>query len=93
MRAERARLSRHAEVAKAMDYMLKLWPAFARFIDDGRICLTNNAVEDFGPGRACEVSRWGASPLPGARNGPPVNGLRGASPASSPPVSCRSGSA
>jgi len=29
MRAERARLSRHAEVAKAVDYMLKRLPAFA----------------------------------------------------------------
>ncbi len=45
MRGERARLSRHAEVAKAMDYMLKRWSAFARFLDDGRICLTNNAAE------------------------------------------------
>ena len=30
LRAERARLSRHAPVAKAMDYMLKRWPGFAR---------------------------------------------------------------
>jgi transposase len=45
MRAERARLSRHAEVAKAMDYMLKRWVAFTRLLDDGRICLTNNAAE------------------------------------------------
>jgi transposase len=45
MRAERARLSRHAEVAKAMDYMLKRLPSFTRFLDDGRICLTNNAAE------------------------------------------------
>ena len=45
MRAERGRLSRHAEVAKAMDYMLKRWGAFTRFLDDGRICLTNNAAE------------------------------------------------
>ena len=45
MRAERARLSRHAETAKAIDYMLKRWPAFTRFLDDGRICLTNNAAE------------------------------------------------
>jgi len=45
MRAERARLSRHAEVAKAMDYMLKRWAAFTRVLDDGRICLTNNAAE------------------------------------------------
>ena len=28
-----------------MDYMLKRWSAFARFLDDGRICLTNNAAE------------------------------------------------
>jgi transposase len=45
MRAERARLSRHADTAKAIDYMLKRWPAFTRFLDDGRICLTNNAAE------------------------------------------------
>jgi len=45
MRTERARLSRHSEVAKAMDYMLKRWSAFARFLDDGRICLTNNCAE------------------------------------------------
>jgi hypothetical protein len=45
MRAERARLSRHAEVAKAFDYMLTRWPAFTVFLRDGRICLTNNAAE------------------------------------------------
>ena len=30
---------------RAIDYMLKRWPAFTRFLDDGRICLTNNAAE------------------------------------------------
>ena len=45
MRAERARLSRHAETARAIDYMLTRWPAFTRFLDDGRICLSNNAAE------------------------------------------------
>ena len=25
--------------------MLKRWDGFARFLDDGRICLTNNAAE------------------------------------------------
>ncbi len=45
MRTERAKLSRHSEVAKAMDYMLKRWEVFARFLSDGRICLTNNAAE------------------------------------------------
>jgi transposase len=45
MRGARGKLSRHAEVAKAMDYMLKRWPAFTRFLADGRICLSNNAAE------------------------------------------------
>ena len=45
MRTERARLSRHADIAKAMNYMLKRWLAFTRVLDDGRICLSNNAVE------------------------------------------------
>ena len=45
MRPARAKLSRHADPAKAMDYMLKRWPSFTRFLTDGRICLTNNAAE------------------------------------------------
>ena len=28
-----------------MDYMLKRWAAFTRFLEDGRICLTSNAAE------------------------------------------------
>ena len=48
MREQRAKLSRGNDVAKAMEYMLKRWPAFTRFLDDGRICLSNNAAE-----RAC----------------------------------------
>jgi Transposase IS66 family len=28
-----------------MDYMLKRWDSFTRFLVDGRICLTNNAAE------------------------------------------------
>ena len=43
-RTERAGLSRHAPVATAMDYMLKRWAGFTRFLDDGRICLTNNGA-------------------------------------------------
>jgi transposase len=45
MREQRAKLSRGNDVAKAMDYMLKRWSAFTRFLDDGRICLSNNAAE------------------------------------------------
>jgi transposase len=45
MREQRAKLSRRNDIAKAMDYMLKRWTAFTRFLDDGRICLSNNAAE------------------------------------------------
>ncbi len=58
MRRERAGLSRHNAVAKAMDYMLKRWPAFTRFLDDGRICLTNNAAERVLRGIAVGRRSW-----------------------------------
>jgi transposase len=58
MRAERARLSRHAAVAKALDYMLTRWPAFAGFLEDGRICLTNNAAERALRGLALGRKSW-----------------------------------
>jgi transposase len=45
MKTERTRVSTKSAIAKAMDYMLKRWPAFARFLDDGRLCLSNNAAE------------------------------------------------
>lgn len=45
MKRERARMSGKAPVAKAFNYMLERWTSFARFLDDGRICLTNNAAE------------------------------------------------
>ncbi|WFU56835.1 IS66 family transposase [Bradyrhizobium pachyrhizi] len=40
---ERETLSRSSEVLKPMNYMLRCWDGFARFLDDGRICLTNCA--------------------------------------------------
>jgi transposase len=58
MRVERARLSRHAEVAKAFDYMLTRWPAFTVFLRDGRICLTNNAAERAMRGIALGRKAW-----------------------------------
>ena len=58
IRAERAKLSRHADVAKAIDYMLMRWPAFTRFLDDGRICLTNNAAERALRGLALGRKSW-----------------------------------
>jgi transposase len=41
----RAGLSRSSSVTEPIDYMLRRWSSFARFIDDGSICLTNNAAE------------------------------------------------
>lgn len=58
MRVERVRLSRHADPAKAVDYMLKRWAAFTRFLDDGRICLTNNAAERALRGVALGRKAW-----------------------------------
>ena len=43
--AQRSTLSRNHDLAKACLYMLRRWDAFTRFLDDGRICLTNNAAE------------------------------------------------
>jgi len=58
MRAQRAKLSRGNDVAKAMDYMLKRWIAFTRFLDDGRICLSNNAAERGVRGIALGRKSW-----------------------------------
>ena len=40
-----AKLSRNHDLAKAINYMLRRWPAFTRFLEDGRVCLSNNAAE------------------------------------------------
>jgi transposase len=58
MRSVRGKLSRHADVAKAVDYMLKRWAAFSRFSNDGRICLTNNAAERALRGIALGRKAW-----------------------------------
>ena len=58
LREERARLSRSASVAEPIDYMLKRWGRFAQFIDDGRICLTNNAAERALRGFALGRKSW-----------------------------------
>jgi hypothetical protein len=58
MRRERAGLSRHAPVAKAMEYMLKRWDGFTGFLDDGRVCLSNNAAERALRGIALGRKAW-----------------------------------
>jgi transposase len=61
MRAERARMSKHNPVAKAINYMLDgtgRWEAFTAFLDDGRLCLTNNAAERALRGIALGRKSW-----------------------------------
>jgi transposase len=55
---ERGKLARGNDVARAMDYMLKRWHAFTRFVDDGRVCLTNNAAERALRGIALGRKSW-----------------------------------
>ena len=42
---QRARVSKNNDTGKAIDYSLKRWAALTRFLDDGRLCMTNNAAE------------------------------------------------
>jgi len=58
LRDERARLSRAASVAGPIDYMLRRWDRFAHFVNDGRICLTNNAAERALRGFALGRKSW-----------------------------------
>ena len=72
MRAERARMSKHNPVAKAINYMFDedgRWDAFTRFLDDGRICITNNAAERALRGVALGRKAWlfAGSPRGGER--------------------------
>jgi transposase len=58
LRDQRARLSRSSAVAEPIDYMLRRWDRFARFIDDGRVCLTNNTAERALRGFALGRKSW-----------------------------------
>jgi transposase len=58
LREQRSRLSNASSVAKPIDYLLRRWDRFASFIDDGRICLTNNAAERALRGFALGRKSW-----------------------------------
>jgi transposase len=45
-------------IAKAIDYLIKRWAAFTRFLDDGRVCLSNNAAERALRGVAVGKKAW-----------------------------------
>lgn len=58
MRQQRTSLSSGNDTAKAINYLLNRWAAFTRFLDDGRICLTNNAAERALRGVAVGRKNW-----------------------------------
>ena len=58
LRQQRAKLSSKNETAKAIDYSLKRWAAFTRFLDDGRLCMSNNAAERAVRGIAVGRKNW-----------------------------------
>ena len=58
LREQRSRLSSASSVAAPIDYMLRRWNRFTRFLDDGRICLTNNAAERALRGFALGRKSW-----------------------------------
>ena len=54
-------MSKHNPVVKAIAYMIGKagrWEAFTAFLDDGRICLTNNAAERALRGVALGRKSW-----------------------------------
>jgi transposase len=66
---ERPRLSRGNGLAKAMDYVLKRWPAFTRFLDDGSASRTTRRSERCAALSSAESH--GYSPAPTAEGSAP----------------------
>jgi transposase len=58
LRIQHARVSRKSEIGKAIAYALNHWQALIRFLDDGRICLSNNAAERALRGIAVGRRNW-----------------------------------
>jgi transposase len=58
MSAQLPRLARGHDLVKAINYMLKRWPAFTLFLEDGRVCMSNNAAERSLRGVALGRKSW-----------------------------------
>jgi len=60
MHAERETMSKHNPVARAIGYMFRKarWEAFTRFLEDGQVCLTNNAAKRALRGVALGRKSW-----------------------------------
>jgi transposase len=58
LREQRRKLSARNEIAKAIQYSLNRWTALTRFLDDGRLCMSNNAAERALRGIAVGRHNW-----------------------------------
>jgi transposase len=58
LREQYDRLSPASQVAKAIAYSLNRWDGLACFLDDGRLCMTNNAAERALRGIAVGRHNW-----------------------------------
>jgi transposase len=58
LREQRRKLSARNEIAKAIQYSLNRWTALTRFLDDGRLCMSNNAAERALRGIAVGRRNW-----------------------------------
>ncbi len=58
MLERRAELSRGHDLVRATNYILKRWSAFTLFLEDGRVCLSNNAAERAIRGIALGRKSW-----------------------------------
>lgn len=58
LRAKSALLSARNDTGKAINYSLNHGPAFTRFLDDGRLCMSNNAAERSLRGVAIGRKNW-----------------------------------
>ena len=45
MSAQLARLARGHDLVKAINYILKRWPAFTLFLDNGRVCMSTDGAD------------------------------------------------
>jgi len=58
LREVRAQMSKHNDLARAIDYMLKRWDGFTLLLNDGTICTSNNAAERALRRIACGRKSW-----------------------------------
>ena len=54
----RQALTSSHHIVKAINYLKRRWPSFTRFLDDGRVCLSNNAAERALRGIALGRKSW-----------------------------------